>query len=235
MKINKGSQLVCVNTAWVIVGLMATALVAVAGWMPPISPALNAQEVAALYEADRNSIRVAAVMIMMSGAFIWPFAVAIANQMKRIEGTHYHPLADVQLATASGTALAVICPSIWWMVAAFRPERTPELVQLVNDMGWTMFIGCIPPALVQVLAIALCILTDKSGKKVFPRWYGFFNIWAGTAFLVGEALCFFQTGPFAWDGLGAFWMAATFFFGWILLTWWMVRRAILEQPDEACA
>lgn len=233
MNINRSSQLVCVNTALAIVILTSLALTVVAGWLPPISPALDPAGVAAVYERDRNEIRVAAAMMLLAAAFFWSFAAAIANQMKRIEGTHFHPLSDVQLACASGTALAIICPSIWWMVAAYRPDRAPELVQLTNDMAWMMFIGTVPPALVQVLAIALCVLGDKGPKRVFPRWFGYAQLWIATAFLVGEAVAFFKTGPFAWDGLAAFWMAATFFFGWIMLTWWMVRRAILEQPEEA--
>lgn len=235
MNANTGSQLVCVNSALVVVGLMMLALLPVAGWVPPIPPALDPAQVAAVFEADRNAIRVAAAMLMMGSAFLWPFAAAISNQMKRIEGAHFHPLADVQLVTASGTVLAIICPSIWWMVAAFRPERAPELVQLTNDMAWMMFIGTVPPAFVQVLAIALCVLGDKGARKVFPRWFGFAQLWIATAFLVGEAVAFFTTGPFAWDGLGAFWMAATFFFGWIVLTWWVVRRAILEQAESLSA
>ena len=79
--------------------------------------------------------------------------------------------------------------------------------------------------------IAFCVLSDKKPQPVFPRWFGFFNLWIATGFLVGEAVAFSQVGPFAWNGAAAFWMAATFFFGWILVTWRVVRTAILQQPD----
>ncbi len=211
---------------------MGIALVPLAGWLPPISPALEAGAVRDFFNAEANDIRLAAVLLMMGGGFFWPFGAAISNQMKRIEGYHHHPLADTQLATVAGTSLAIIIPAALWMVAAFRPERAPELVQLVNDLGWMLFIGTVPPAFIQVLAVAFCALTEQGPKRVFPRWFGFFNLWIATGFLVGEAVCFFHTGPFAWNGFAAFWMAATFFFGWILVTWWVVRRAILAQPEK---
>lgn len=231
MKANRTSQLVCVDAALVVVVLMGIALLPLAGWVPPISPALDAEGVQAFFNAEANNIRLAGVLLMMGGAFFWPFGAAIANQMKRIEGYHHHPLADTQLATVAGTALAIIIPAACWMVAAFRPERSPELVQLINDLGWMMFIGTVPPAFVQVLVIGFCALTEKEPRRVFPRWFGFFNLWIATGFLVGEAVAFFKTGPFAWDGEAAFWMAATFFFGWILVTWRVVRTAILQQPE----
>jgi len=235
VKLNTGAQRACVHSAGLIVLLMAGALMIIMGWMPPVSPALDAQAIAQLFQEDANHIRIGAMMIMLSGAFFWSFASAISCQLKRIEGRDYSPMSDLQRSTASGTALAIIVPSLCWMVAAFRPERSPELVQLINDLGWMMFIGTIPPALVQVMAIAFCVLSDKSARPVLPRWYGFFNLWCGTGFLVGEAVAFFKTGPFAWDGFAAFWMAATFFFGWILVTWWVIARAIGEQAAEARA
>ncbi|MCY1360840.1 hypothetical protein D9M69_474850 [compost metagenome] len=42
---------------------------------------------------------------------------------------------------------------------------------------------------------------------------------------------FFKSGPFAWNGLFAFWMAAVAFFGWILVTWWVIAKSIRQQAN----
>lgn len=232
MQRNTTSQLICVHAALAMVVLMGIALLT-AGWVPPPSAAQTAAETALMYQSNANGIRFSALMMMLGAVMYWPFSVAIAHQMKRIEGTAFHPLADVQLACAMGTVLAILMPGALWLVAAFRPERAPEIVQMLNDLSWMFFIGMVPPALIQVLAIALCVLSAKAQNQALPRWFGFFNLWMVTGFMGGEFIAFFKTGPFSWNGAFAFWMAAVAFFGWILVTWWVVARAIREQASSA--
>jgi hypothetical protein len=42
----------------------------------------------------------------------------------------------------------------------------------------------------------------------------------------GGVAYFFRTGPFAWNGLLAFWVAASAFFIWLLVMPWITLRAI---------
>lgn len=228
MHSNTGSQLLCVHAALAMVVLMGVALL-MAGWVPPPSPAQTAAETALMYQSGANGIRFSALLMMLGGTMYWPFSVAIADQMKRIEGAGHHPLADVQLACATGTVLAILLAGLLWLVAAFRPERAPELVQVVNDLSWMMFIGLVPPALIQILAVAACVFSARESRQVLPRWYGFFNLWVATGFMAGEFVGFYKLGPFAWNGIIAFWVAATAFFGWILVTWWVMFQAIRSQ------
>ncbi len=58
------------------------------------------------------------------------------------------------------------------------------------------------------------------------RWVGYFNIWAGLLQIPGAMMPFFKTGPFAWDGLFAFWMPLVVFSLWIYVDTWAVLRAI---------
>ncbi|MGL4318169.1 MAG: hypothetical protein ACRCTL_16330 [Pseudomonas sp.] len=231
MHSNTNSQLLCVHAAMAMAVLMGIALL-LAGWVPPPSPAMSTLETAQMYAGGGNHIRFAALLMMLGATMFWPFAVVISTQMKRIEGPLVQPLAGVQMACATGTVMAIIIPSALWLVCAFRPERPPEIVQALNDLSWMFFIGAVPPALIQVLAVGLCALYRPSAAAVFPRWYGFFCLWTATGFVGGETVGFFHTGPFAWDGIFAFWMAAVFFFGWILVTWWVVLCAIRNQAAE---
>ncbi len=231
MQANTNSQLLCVHAAMAMAVLMGIALL-LAGWVPPPPPSQTALETAQMYSAGGNKIRFAALLMMLGATMFWPFALAISTQMKRIEGPVAQPLAGVQMACATGTVMAIIIPSALWLVCSFRPERSPEVIQALNDLSWMFFIGAVPPALIQVLAVGLCALYRPEAAKVFPRWYGFFCLWTATGFVGGETVGFFHTGPFAWNGIFAFWMAAVFFFGWILLTWWVVLRAIKQLATK---
>lgn len=233
MQLNTNSQLVCVNSAMILIFFMIISFVAIAGWMPPLSPELNADQVAEVFRNNTNRIRLAGLVMTIGAVFLWPFGVAISEQMKRIEGQLHHPLANLQLATVTLTVGAIFLAGMLWMLCAFRPERAPEITQIMSDLSWFFFIGAIPPAVIQVLAIGYCVLIEHRKTPVMPRWFGFCNLWIATGFLVGEGVFFFKTGPFAWDGLAAFWMAAFFFFGWIIVTWYVVRQAILHEAAEA--
>lgn len=226
------AQLLAVDGALVAVALMLVALVFVANWFPPIDPALDAQAIAQLYQENTNRYRFGGLLVAFSAAFFWPFGVAISEQMKRVEGYRHHPMSSLQLASVTGTVWAILFPGIIWMVAAYRPDRAPEITQVLNDMGWIIFIGTVAPGLIQLLAIGFCALNQSKDAPVFPPWFGFFNLWFATGFLAGTLVPFVTDGPFAWDGLISFWLAATFFFGWILITWYVVRQCIIQQAES---
>jgi len=121
-----------------------------------------------------------------------------------------------------------------WLALTFRPGATaPDTVRLFDDFAWLTFIGMYPPALVQNLAIGACILgaaqPATTAARVYPRWLGWLNYAVALAYAVGAPIPFFKRGPFAWDGLIGFWLAAVCFFGWVGLMWWATARAIRRE------
>jgi hypothetical protein len=70
----------------------------------------------------------------------------------------------------------------------------------------------------------------------FPRWYGYLNIWLVGLFELGGPAFNFKTGPFSWRGLFAYWSPFALFGLWILLTTWLLLRALKGQlADERSA
>ena len=124
MKINTNSQLVCVNSALILIFFMIISFVVIAGWMPPLSPALNADQVAEIFRTDTNRIRLAGFVMTIGAVFLWPFGVAISEQMKRIEGQLHHPLTNLQLATVTLTVGAIFLAGMLWMLCAYQTMRT---------------------------------------------------------------------------------------------------------------
>ena len=228
-KMNKRNQLICAHSGLVFAVLLGAGWFFIPGWFPPIEPGLNAEAIQAMYSADRQYIRIGISLCVFSGVFFWSLSAAIAGQMRRIEGYEDPILSRVQMASASGAVLTVLFTGYFVLAAAYRPDMSAQNIQIFNDLAWLMFIGAYPPLAIQVVAIGLCILGDKSDKTLFPRWLGFVNFWVAVLFLPGVLLPFFHSGPFAWNGLIGFWLVAFFFFLWIGIIWRYTVKAIQNQ------
>jgi hypothetical protein len=50
-----------------------------------------------------------------------------------------------------------------------------------------------------------------------------------------QLIFFFYTGPFAWNGIFGFWIPLTAFGGWFVLTFVLLRKAILRERGALIA
>jgi hypothetical protein len=226
---NRTISLWCAHSGLVFAVVLGIGAFGITGWLPPVDPSRDATAILAMFQEDRMSIRVGISVTALGAVLFWTFAAAISMQMKRIEGEH-HPLSYIQMACASGGIMALLIPSYFWLALAYRPETmSPQTIQLINDFAWISFIGMYPPGFLQNICIGICILSDRRAEPIFPRWLAYANFWIALGFLFAALLPFFQDGPFAWNGIVGFWVLATEFFGWIILMWWFVVRAIRRQ------
>ncbi len=197
----------------------------VAGWLPPVQPSLDAGQIAQLFSEDRTRIRLGTSMLAFGSLFWWTFSVALASQMRRMEGDR-HPLADLNLLSSTGTTLIIMLVAYVWLTVAFRENMPADNLQLLNDFAWMCFVGFYPPLFLQGLAIGICILRCGGPDAPYPRWAGYLTLWCAVLFLPGVLVPFFQSGPFAWNGLIAFWLVATALFIWLVVMWWLTVRAV---------
>jgi hypothetical protein len=201
-----------------------------AGFVPPPSPALDAHQIAAIYRDHAGAIRCGMVLALFGIAGYAALVGVVSVQLHRIEGVgRLAPY--VQLGAGAIGVLTVMFPLMIFATAAFRPERDPALTELLNDLGWLVIIPAFPTFLAQFGAIALGILQDEGARPVFPRWAAYFNLWVGILFVPGGFAYFFRSGPFAWNGLFSFWIAATAFFAWLLVMTWLVLTAIKGEAS----
>lgn len=230
VKVNASTQLLCAWCSPAATLMWLIGFLWLAGFAPPLSPAASAEDIQAYYREHASMIQLGLCFTMMGAALIGPFVSAISVQMKRIEGQH-SPLANAQLGLGMLMILLFVIPCFMLGTAAFRPERDPQLIMLLNDAGWLPFVGAFQCTFIQLLAIAICIFQDKE-QRVFPRWLGFYNLWMAFLLFPAGLVLFFKRGPFAWDGLLAFWFVVVVFCGWFLLMAWQLRKAILRQLAE---
>jgi hypothetical protein len=205
--------------------------VALGGLIPPPRPSSSAQTIQQFYQANANGIRAGLVLTMIGGTLTAPWVAAISTQLKRIEG-RYSPMSYTQLGLGMLGVLLFIFPVMTMQVAAFRPDRDPSQILLLNDLAWIPFVGVWTCAALQNVAIAVAIFHDKD-EKVFPRWVGYFNVWMALLFCPGSLLYFFKDGPFAWNGALSWWLVVVAFCAWFVVMFFAMRRAIQSHAlDE---
>jgi hypothetical protein len=206
----------------------------VAGEVPPPVPSWTATQVAHFYSHNADLVRFGLLIGMGATMLGVPFSLVISLQMRRAEGS-FPALAILQFASGVMTTVVLIIPMLLFLGAAYRPERTPELTQLVNDLSWTMIILPWPPLLGQMIPLAISTLMDRRRRPVFPRWSGYWNLWVAVTLLPVSLLEFWHFGPFSWDGLLGFWLGAATFGSWYPVMTFLTLRAIKAEAEEAQA
>jgi hypothetical protein len=210
---NRRIQLACIWCGPVFLVLFGIGLWPLAGFLPP--PAANATpaEVVRLYSEHHTRVQAGLTLMFFSTAFIAPFVAVISNQLRRIRIEGITTLVYGQLVAGSAFLFVVIAPVMAMIVASYRPERNPEITQALNDLAWIPFIMVFTTLSAQMLCIAAAVLLDRD-EAVFPRWVGHVSAWCAVLLVPAVLLPFHKTGPFAWDGIFQFWLAAAIFFGW---------------------
>ena len=207
------------------------ALVLFTGWglvagmiLPPWSPQDVPAEVATSYQADTGRIRVGMVMLMFAALLAIPFTAALCHQLRELEGR-----TSILTWTAGIGGAALMCltfyPATFWLVAAYRPDRSPELTQLINDIAWLQFVGGVTIFLALPIAVLLASFLDERPRAVFPRWLGYFSLWVMLLVIPDQLLFFFHDGPFAWNGLFSLWIPAASFGSWFFVMFVVLKRA----------
>lgn len=224
-------------SAWagpVFLVLYLIAFWGIAGYLPPQSPLLSASDVAAFYEQHRNYVRAGQLLGLIFSTLLLPWFAVISVQMARIEGI-FPVLALIQFG--GGVLLIVffqIC-SMLWIIAAWRPELDPNLIRLVHEASWLIFVMVFPAYTLQLICIAIAGFIDKSEHPIFPRWACYLNIWVGLSAIGGGFATFFKSGPFAWNGLLAFWLPVACFAVWLLVMAALLIMGIKRQSVPAPA
>jgi hypothetical protein len=201
-----------------------------AGFVPPPSPSLGADEVAAIYQSHTALIRIGMLLAVLSNVFYLPFIASISVQMRRMQGVGLTPV-YLQLGAGSIGTVLLLLPELGFLLTAFRPERSPQLTMLLNDAAWLFFLTPFPTFVAQNCGIAWGILGDQRTQPVFPRWVAFLNLWTALLLIPAGLAFVFKTGPFAWNGLFSFWLPAGVFFAWLLV----MASLLLKSVDEADA
>jgi hypothetical protein len=224
---NIQTQLISLWCVPVFGAILLVAFLAFPGFFPPMSPDLPADQVAAFYRDNAGMIRFSMITFNICGMMLLPLFMVIVVQMKRMS-TQSHVFAYCYLTAAVSGATLFALADIFYLVAAFRPERNPELLVLLNDMAWIIFIAPVGALVAMNLFLAAAIYFDNGPNPVFPRWVGHYALFTALAMAPAVGAAIFRTGPLAWDGVVSFWLRNGAF-GVFVLVMFVVLRAVLHR------
>lgn len=229
--IDSGLMKAAVWSGIVLIVAMVVAQGALMHFIPPPSPDLSAQEIADRFIERKNEIRLGSLIQCMAWSFWATWAMAITVLIRRMEGG-FPILSYCSLALNGGGYVFFILIPMTWAVIAFRPETLdPEIIQIMNDWVWFDFLFTWPPFAVFMAIIGVAILKDRNVPAIYPRWVAYLNFWCAILIFPAGLIAFFHTGPFAYDGVGAFWIPFAVFFGWMIAMSATTLQAIDRQKQ----
>lgn len=224
----KKINLLCAWSGLVFAAATLVGIIFLAKFFPPPSPADSAQQVTAIYQSNPDGIRAAMVLMMFGAAMFIPFTALITQIIIRIEGK-VGVVSIMQIMGGFSNMMLFFYPPLWWLTASFRLERNPDLIQMLHDAAWLQYLGALAPFLFMLGSVAIAAFVDDSKKPAFPRWLGWFNLFAILAFLPDQMIFFFKTGPFAWNGIFGWWIPLFDFFSWIAVMFFVLRKAVTND------
>jgi hypothetical protein len=211
--------------------LYVVGMFVIAEFLPPPSPGLGVAEVATFYRDNHTSIITGLTMALVGTGFMLPLCV-IGSVFLAESEEGFPFFAVMQALCAVVTVLFTAFPNFIWLAAAFRIDRSPDLIALLHDLGWIMW--ATPSWGFAFQLICVGVWRDKRAEP-FLRWMSYLALWVAIGMVYTPLVPFYTTsGPFAWDGLFSFWVAFFSPIFWIILVSLLVIRNIVfkKHPNK---
>ncbi|MEV0669154.1 hypothetical protein [Mycobacterium sp. NPDC050441] len=216
-------ELILLGTLPVVTIIWISAFLLFPGFVHPMSPNMSAEQVASFYQDETARIRYSMILFNWFGVGLIPIVMLLAMQVRRM--AHRTPILSYSLIAAAGGPPALfLIANMFWLLGSFRPDRAPELTQVLNDLAWLTFTLLVPYLIAQCLLLALAIFWDQQERPVFKPWVAYFNLGVAAALAPATFAALSFDGPFAWDGALSFWLKNI-----AIAVWIPVMGVILAQ------
>ncbi|PWR25264.1 DUF4386 family protein [Zavarzinia aquatilis] len=203
--------------------------------LPPFSGALPAEDIAAYFRENANTVRLGMVIAMSFAVLYMVWGLAIAKVVEKVEGES-NILSTLTVWGAGLTVVPILVSCSGWLAGAYRPEALPDAVlQLLYDWSWLLIDLGYSVTTLQMIALGVAFLGDKRDVPLVPRWLAWYGIWVGVSFAAECLMPFFKSGPFERAGILNFWIEFSVWFVWCPTLTFHVLRAIRRLEDEKLA
>jgi hypothetical protein len=198
---------------------------------PPLSPTTTPEQVAAFFAENVTGILGVAILCNLIACSLVPLFAVIAVQISRT-GTSSSVFTYAYILCVGVGLTAFILADYCWAMAAFRPDRDPQLISLLNDMAWFFFVAPVGTIIVQNLCLAVSIYLDARADPIFPRWVAHFNVVAAALLVPSAFSILHMSGPLAWNGLASFALRIGVFGVYIVVMFVVLLGVVNRQGSE---
>lgn len=226
-------ELILLWTVPAVVIIWVSAFLLFPGFTPPMSPRMPAEQVAAFYRENQSGVRYSMILFNWFCVGLIPVLILLVMQIRRM--AHRTPIFSYcMLGCVAGGPTLFLIANVCWLLAAFRPERNPELTQMFNDLAWLTFTTQVPFLIGQSVILALAIYFDDPSHPVFGRWVAHFNLLIAAALVPAAFAGLTPSGPLAWDGALSFCLKNIAIAVWIVVSAVVLGQAVYrERADES--
>ncbi len=226
-KSKKLDQYLCFWSVPVFYSLFGLVFVPLSYMMPPRSPDSDLAEIVAFMQSP-NLLIASSILIVAIGLS----AVGNACYMVQMRRMSVSPVFRFAFLAGSivGAIVGCLFPMFCFGLGAFRPGYDPQILAMLYDFGYLSFIGSLGCFCLNWGMLSLAIILDKN--EILPKWLGYYTVWQYATELFAATVWITKTGPFAWDGLLAFWFNMVIYVPWQFIIYVCVFQAIKKQPED---
>ena len=193
---------------------------------PPPKPWWEPAQVVRWFDDDHSRLLIGFAFVFIISGMTAIMNALIAYSMRRMSVSRafaYSYLVIYALSTLPGMLLLGIALT----VGAMRPDRDPALIRWLYDLAFMSFDGTMGVFLVGSLLWMTAILLDEN--RVFPKWFGYFNLCNALTEVVVAPAWIFKDGVFAWNGAITWWLQVFVFATYTIVFITLLRRMILRE------
>ena len=194
---------------------------------PPPDPGWDTPRVVQWFNDNHYGLLVGFGIMFLVTGMTAPQNALISYSMRRMSVSRafgYSYLVLYSLSAIPGMLLMCITLT----VGAMRPDRGPELIHWLYDFAFLSFVGTMGVFLIGSLVWMTAILIDKN--RVFPKWFGYLNLCNALTEIVVSPAWLFKSGPWAWNGVIAWWIDMVVF-GLYTGIFLMLLRKLIQRED----
>jgi uncharacterized membrane protein (DUF441 family) len=199
--------------------------------MPPPRPDVTTGQMVHFFDVHSTTIKIGfGILVLIVGGAGVANGIVVYHMKRMSVGSvlAYAYMGALAVGALPGCLLVAFC----FLTAVYRPDRDPQLVALLYDLGLLSYVGSLGCFTTAWIALAIAILYDKN--QIFPKWFAYVTIWQIVTEIMAIPVFVSKAGPFAWNGSIAFWEGTVVFGVWISCLIVVLKKSNDLQPaDEA--
>jgi hypothetical protein len=200
--------------------------------MPPPRPDITTAQMVGWFHQHSLTIQIGFTVLVLIVGGAGVANGIVAYHMKRMtvgSVMAYTYIGAMSVGALPGCLLVAFC----FLAATFRPDRDPQTLALLYDLGLLSYVGSLGCFSTAYFAFAIAIFYDRN--EIFPKWLAYISIWQIVTEVMATPVFVSKAGPFAWNGSISFWMGTVVFGIWLMCVIVFLKKASELEPVDAPA